>query len=80
MIIQYKAILNNNDDENTKDVNSVNNLVTISLRKLTTNSSFIFIRYAWDLSLDNNIINSIKNFNKKCLSNIEKLSKTAKKY
>ena len=44
----------------------------------TTNSSFIFIKCIWDFSLDESLINSIKNFNEKCLHNIEKLSKTSK--
>jgi hypothetical protein len=78
IIIQYKAIINNKDDEEINDNNSLNNIVTICIRKLTTNSSFILIKCSWDLSLDQNLINSIKSFNKKCLHNIEKLSKTAK--
>ena len=77
MIIQYKVILNNKDNDETNDNN---NIITICIRKLTTNSSFILIKYIWDFSLDVKLINSIKNFNKKCLHNIEKLSKTSKKY
>ena len=70
MLIQYKILLNNIDNESNNDVNSVNNIVTICIRKLTTNSSFIFIRCAWDFSLEDNLIDSIKNFIKKCLYNI----------
>ena len=80
MIIQYKVILNNTDNESNNDINSVNNIITICIRKLTTNSSFIFIRCSWDFSLEDNIINSINSFIKKCLYNIEKLSKTSKQY
>ena len=76
LIIQYKVIINDSESNN----NSTNNIITICIRKLTTNSSFIFIKYMWNLSIDENIINSIKNFNKKCIHNIEKLSKTAKQY
>ena len=80
MLIQYKIILNNIDNENNNDVNLLNNLVTISIRKLTTNSSFIFIKCAWEFSLEEDLISSIKNFINKCLYNIEKLSKTSKQY
>ena len=80
MLIEYKIILNNKDNENNNDVNSQNNIVTICIRKLTTNSSFIFIRCSWDFSLEDSLISSIKNFIKKCLYNIEKLSKTSKQY
>ena len=77
IIIQYKAILNNKDNGENNDNN---NIISICIRKLTSNSSFILIKYMWDFSLDEKLINSIKNFNKKCLHNIEKLSKTSKKY
>ena len=80
LIIQFKVIINNNDNECNKENNITNNNITICIRKLTINSSFIFIKYTWDLSLDEKMINSIKNFNKKCINNIEKLSKTAKQY
>ena len=80
LFIQFKAIINDNDKKNNNIINSTNNIITICIRKLTTNSSFIFIKYTWDLSIDENIINSIKNFNKKCIHNIEKLSKTASQY
>jgi hypothetical protein len=80
MIIQYKVILNNKESNTLNDINSIYNIVTICIRKLTTNSSFIFIKCIWDFSLDENLINSIKNFNEKCLHNIEKLSKTSKQY
>ena len=80
MLVQYKIILNNIDNESNTDINSGNNIVTVCIRKLTTNSSFIFIRWVWDFSLEDNLINSIKNFINKCLYNIEKLSKTSKQY
>lgn len=76
LFIQFKPIINNNDNESNND----NNIITICIRKLTTNSSFIFIKYTWNLPLEENLINSIKSFNKKCIHNIEKLSKTAKQY
>ena len=79
LLIQFKALLNNIDDKNS-DINSLSNILTICIRKLTTNSSFIFIRCSWDISIEENIINSIKNFINKCLHNIEKLSKTSKQY
>jgi len=79
MLIQYKVILNNKENENN-DINSIYNLVTICIRKLTNNSSFIYIRYVWDFEMDKKLIISLKNLFKKSLHNIEKLSKTAKQY
>ena len=79
MLIQFKALLNHIDDKNT-DINSLSNIATICIRKLTTNSSFIYIRCSWDIPLEEKAINSVKNFINKCLHNIEKLSKTSKQY
>ena len=76
LLIQIKVIINNNNNYS----NTTNNDIIICIRKLTTNSSFIFIKYTWDLTIDENLINSIKIFNNKCLHNIEKLSKTSKEY
>ena len=77
MIMQVKVLFNNQYLENN---NSIFNTITICIRKLTGNSCFMFIKYIWDLSLNNNIINFIKKTIKKCLINIEKLGKTAKNY
>ncbi len=76
MFIQFKIIHNNKEIVN--DSNSIYNLVTFCIRKLTTDSSFIFIRCTWDRELDLNLKNSINIFCKKCLHNLEKLSKTSK--
>ena len=78
LFIQLKVILNDNDNNNSS--NSTNNNILICLRKLTTNSTFIFIKYTWDLIIDDNLQDSIKSFNNKCIHNIEKLSKTSKQY
>jgi hypothetical protein len=78
LFIQLKVILN--DNENNNNSNSTDNSILICLRKLTTNSTFIFIKYTWDLIIDDNLQDSIKSFNNKCIHNIEKLSKTSKKY
>ena len=74
MIIQYKVILNNTEEADTKK-----NLFTIIIRKLTSNSCFILIKYIWDLSLDINLITSLRNFINKMLIKIEKICNTAKK-
>lgn len=78
MIIQFKIIHSNNEKEIINESNSIYNLITIFIRKLTTNSSFIFMRCTWDKELDANLINSINIFFQKCLHNLEKLSKTSK--
>ena len=77
MIMQIKVLLNNKINENN---NTNFNVITICIRKLTGNSCFIFIKYIWDLPINNMIINYIKYTVQKCLNNIEKLCKTAKQY
>ena len=77
MIMQLKAIFGNEQDENNSPFI---NVITICIRKLTANSCFMFIKYICDLSLNKNIINFIKSTMPKCLTNIDKLSKTAKHY
>ena len=75
MTMQIKAIFNKEDNKN-----NYYNIITICVRKLTANSSFVFIKYIWDLSLNDNIINYIKYYLQKSLNNIDKLCKTAKQY
>ena len=77
MIMQLKIIINNEQKENN---NPFINVITICIRKLTANSCFMFIKYIWDFSINDSIINLIKNSMNKCLVNIDKLSKTAKHY
>lgn len=77
MIMQIKVLLKNEINENN---NSNFNIITICIRKLTGNSCYLFIKYIWDLPINNNIINYIKYTVQKCLTNIEKLCKTAKQY
>ena len=72
IIIQYKIYSDNND--NKTNVNNItNNLITINIRKLTSNSFFILIKYIWDVSLKEDIILSIKNFINKIIIRIEKI-------
>ena len=77
MIIQYKVLKNGVEIESKND-NTIYNIITIYVRKLTTNSSFIYIKYIWDIDIDEKIVLSIKSCFHKCMHNIEKLSKTAK--
>ena len=74
MIIQYKVL---SDNKNNND-NNMNNIITIYLKKLTPNSTFILIKYLWDAPIKEHLILSIKNFINKILMRIEKLSKAAK--
>ena len=81
MIMQIKVLLNNEINENNNSNNNGNfNVITICIRKLTGNSCYLFIKYIWDLPINNNIINYVKYIVQKCLNNIEKLCKTAKQY
>ena len=77
IIIEFKAIFNNNDNG---DKDSIYNVITVCINKLTTNSSFVLIKYTWDCDIDKDLLASIKYFYNKCLHNIEKLSLIAKKY
>ena len=72
-IIQFKVISNNNND-----FNDISNIITIYIRKLTSNSSFILIKYIWNVTLKEELISSIKNFINRILIRIEKLCKIAK--
>ena len=72
--ILYKVLFNNDNIKNDND-NSINNLITIIVRKLTDDHSFILIKYIWDKPLDKNIIFDIKNIFNKILAKIEKLCK-----
>ena len=72
MTIQLKVIFNKEENKN-----NYYNIITIFVRKLTANSSFVFIKYILDYSINDNYI---KFFLNKCLHNIDKLCKTAKKY
>lgn len=77
MIIQYKVLKDGVEIE-IKNDNTIYSIITIYVRKLTTNSSFIYIKYIWDTDIDEKLVMSIKSYFNKCLHNIEKLSKTAK--
>lgn len=77
IIIQYKVISDNNDSKSNLD-SIMNNIVTIYIRKITSNSSFILIKYLWDVSLKEDLLISIKNIINKIIIRIEKLCKIAK--
>ena len=78
MIIQCKLLNNiiNNNGNNSKS----NNLLSIIIRKLTSNSSFILIKYSWSLSLDEKLISSIRKYINKIIIKIEKLCNKANQY
>ena len=61
IIIQYKIYSDNNDNKTNID-NITNNLITLNIRKLTSKSFFILVKYVWDVPLKEDIILSIKNF------------------
>ena len=74
IVIQYKIYSDNNDNKTNID-NITNNLITINIRKLTSNSFFTLIKYVWDVPLKEDIILSIKNFINKIIIRIEKICK-----
>ena len=77
IVIQYKIYSDNNDNKTNID-NITNNLITINIRKLTTNSFFILVKYVWDVPLKEDIILSIKNLINKIIIRIEKICKMSK--
>ena len=58
--------------------NSLQNVITINMTKITKNSTFVMIKYLSDLNFDINNINCIKKAMKKIMSKIEKLSNISK--
>ena len=77
-IIQCKLLNNiiNNNENNSKS----NSLLSIIIRKLTSNSSFILVKYSWYLSLDEKLISSIRKYINKIIIKIEKLCNKANQY
>ena len=78
LLIQCKLL--NNIINNNVDNNKTNNLFSIIIRKLTSNSSFILVKYSWNLSLDEKLISSIRNYINKIIIKIEKLCNKANQY
>ena len=74
IVIQYKIYSDNNDNKTNID-NITNNLITLNIRKLTSKSFFILVKYVWDVPLKEDIILSIKNFINKIVLRIEKICK-----
>jgi hypothetical protein len=80
LFIRLKILLDNkdNDSSETNKANPINNIISINMRKLTSNSTFILLKFLWDNSLSENIIFMIKKLMKKYLDRIGKLCKIAK--
>jgi len=80
LFIQLKILLDGKDidtsEENQK--NPIDNVISINMRKITNNSTFILAKFLWDNSLPENIILMIKKLMKKNLDRIGKLCKIAK--
>ena len=76
MVVQFKVISDNNKNNNEND--NINNIFTIYIRRLTSTSSFILIKYIWNVSIKEDLILSIKKFINKILIRIEKLCKITK--
>lgn len=73
--INIKILFDGKDEEKENYIsNSLQNVITINMTKITKNSTFVMIKYLSDLNFDINNINSIKKAMKKIMSKIEKLS------
>lgn len=76
LVVQFKVISDKNKNNNEND--NINNIFTIYIRRLTSISSFILIKYIWNVSIKEDLIVSIKKFINKILIRIEKLCKITK--
>mgnify|MGYP006873122689 CR=1 FL=1 len=76
ILLDHKDIAN--DSSNSKTSNPINNKISLNMRKLTNNSTFILVKFLWEKSLSENIILIIKKLMKKYLDRIGKLCKIAK--
>ena len=77
--IQLKILTKNDNEKKEKnESDNVYNLITVHIRKITNNSSFIIIKSVWDFDLPENVILEAKKIIKKCLEKIEKLCETGK--
>ena len=77
MILKLKILLNNKEDE-CDESNYLYNLISVQVRKLTSNTSFIFIKCVWNFKLTENLILEVKKIIKKCLNKIKKLCEISK--
>lgn len=77
MILQSKILLNNKEDKSDES-NYLYNLISVQVRKLTSNNSFIFIKCVWNFNLTDSLILEIKKLIKKCLNKIKKLCEMSK--
>ena len=76
LVVQFKTISDKSKNNNEND--NINNIITIYIRRLTSTSSFILIKYIWNVSMKEDLIVSIKKFINKILIRIEKLCKITK--
>ena len=77
MILQLKILLNDEGDKSDES-NYLYNLISVQVRKLTSNTSFIFIKCVWNFNLTESLILEIKKLIKKCLNKIKKLCEMSK--
>ena len=79
LIIKLKLLPENKDQENfIKENNSLYNIITINISKITNNSTFVFIKCILDPNNNETKIHSIKKGLKKVFSKIKKLSELSK--
>ena len=77
IIIQFK-IITSNQDMNENDISQNNNFITIQVRKLTKNTSFILIKAELNGEFPEKIKIELQKIIKKSINKIEKLSQITK--
>ena len=77
MTIQIKLLMNNKEIE-TNELNSNYIFMTLEVRKITNNSTFILHKCLLDFPLPNFVVNSFKKFMKKYIERVIKLLEIAK--
>ena len=77
MTIQIKLLMNNKEIE-TNELNPNYIFMTLEVRKITNNSTFILHKCLLDFPLPNFVVDSIKKFMKKYIERVKKLIEIAK--
>ena len=79
LIIKLKLLSKDKDkSKNDTNINSLYNIISITITKITTNSTFIFINCVLDSNYDESFAVSIKKTMNKILSKMKKLSEMSK--
>ena len=79
MTIHFKILSKPKEEtKNQNEENSINNMLIVHVRYLTSNTSFVLIKSSLDIDIPKNIVIEIKKLMKKCMNKIVKLCKMTK--